>query len=293
MKKVVAALLIIALSVALLSGCGSKKKEAVAPSETSSAKTEQSNDNNSTSNGDSTTSQQDVIEGAELSTFMGNYMDTKSKLWDAMSKELEKDPNNIFTFAALGYTMADLLIVEIGLYDTIVTKEGDMFKGKLMLSGIDAWKKVGKDTIEFGYDYNLKEDQGQKKSGDHEVAKGKFSKDTNSLIYEHYTERGGTKTQRYVVEITKNSDTSYSSQLFMIDNNDSQDSMNLSSYMTWFDATNFISFETEKTGVSIDFSYNSIYGKKNVKPEEMASGMETVSKASYIDGKAVFEQLKK
>jgi hypothetical protein len=59
--------------------------------------------------------------------------------------------------------------------------------------------------------------------------------------------------------------------------------------LTWFDGEDIISFMTQNKSADGSFKYNSILNKKNVKPEEMASGMDIVSKVSFIKGAASFE----
>lgn len=293
MKKITALILILIITLTLFSGCGSKGSSNNNGS--SGTKPPPAAENESKTSGGSGPSQPKEVPGAELSTFMGNYVDTKTKIWDVMTKKLEQDENSAFTFGALAFVFADLSIIEIGLFDTLVTKEGDLFKGKLMLSGIEAWKRVKGDIIEFGYDYTNPEDKNQAKKGDKEISNGKFDKKTGTLVYERSTERNGLKISRYVVEITRNSDKSYSSQIYSIEakQNSNNDEKTLNCYCTWFEGENIISMIAEKGGSNYDFKYESIFGKKNMKPEDMTKGMNVKSKASFIDGKASYEEVGK
>ncbi|MBC8059100.1 MAG: hypothetical protein H7Y18_00345, partial [Clostridiaceae bacterium] len=106
--------------------------------------------------------------------------------------------------------------------------------------------------------------------------------------YENYTERSNEKTNRYVVEITANSDKSYSCQIFT---NGSDNK--LSGYFTWFDDKNILSVMAEKDKTDSNYKYSSIFGKKNMKPEDMHIGFDVKLKASYVDGKATYESLDK
>ncbi len=233
----------------------------------------------------------DEVPGAELSTFISNYMDSKAKVWDAMTKKFEEDQNNAFVFGALPFAFADLAIVEVSFFDTLTVKDGDTFRGNLMFSGIEAWKKVKGNVIEFGYDFIYKEDSNQSQKGDRQVAMGKFDKDANSIMYEHYTERNGNKIDRFVVEITRNSTNSYSSQLYSINANESDDPQKMEGYLTWFEGTDIVSVIADQESNDFDFPISSIFGKKNVKPEEMAKDMNIRVKTSFIDGKSQFEEL--
>ena len=283
MKKIIIAILTLSMTLGILSGCGSKNKTEVTPPPKGTT-------TDSTGNKEKPVV---VTPGTELSDFMSKYTDTKTKVWDEMSKKFDEESNPSFAMGALGFAFADLAIVDILFFDTLTEKDGVTFKGKLMFTGIDAWKTVKGDIIEFGYDFTNLEDKNQSKNGDKSVAKGKFDKSKNSLIYERSTERSGKVMDKYVVEITRNSDISYSSQIYFLDSssNEGVDKNQLTGYLTWFDDKGIISYLVEKDIPDVNLSYNSIYGKKNIKPEEMAKGSTVTMKTSYIDGKSLFEQL--
>lgn len=306
MKRIITGILILPILLSCLAGCTSKGDlKASSPAESSGVKplpqvsAPKAKDSapaqvSASKPGNSTSKPAREVEGTEISTFMGNYMETKSKIWDAMGKKFEQEQNTAFALGSLGYVFIDLLIVEVGLFDTLTVKNGDTYKGTLMLTGIDAWKKVNGDIMEFGYDYTHPKDKNEIKKGDREVAKGKFDKKAGALAYDHYTERGGVKTSRYVVEINKNSDSSYSSQLYSIkEKQGGNKDTELDGFFTWFEGNNIMSVMAEKRKADLTFTYNSIFGKKNLKPEEMAKGMDILSKVSFVDGKAAYEEVKK
>lgn len=210
-----------------------------------------------------------------------------------MTAKFEEEKNNAFAMGSLGFVLADLAILEIAFFDTLTADSNGVFKGTLALSGIEAWKKVNGDIIEFGYDYTYTEDKNQIKKGDREVANGKFDKTAGSLFYEHYGENNGVKNNKVVVEITRNSDSSYSSQIYSIDapSTDNKATETLNGYFTWFEGENIKSVFGERENADFNFTFNSIFGKKNIKPEEMANGMTIKMKTSFTDGKALFEDL--
>jgi len=107
-------------------------------------------------------------------------------------------------------------------------------------------------------------------------------------VYDRYVERNGQKTDRYIVEITKNSDKSYSSQMYFI-NGEKDEGTTLTGYFTWFEGENILSLIGEKKNEKFDFQYESIFGKKNMKPEEMSQGMNIIMQTSFIDGKGTFK----
>jgi hypothetical protein len=60
--------------------------------------------------------------------------------------------------------------------------------------------------------------------------------------------------------------------------------------MTWSDDKNVTSYMAEKETADINFSYNSIFGKKDVKPEEMAAGncMAYIERYTPIYGTSIY-----
>lgn len=284
MKKIIAVIMVLFMIFGTFTSCGSKGDTK----------------NNPTTGGqtvDQTPSKDTPKEqepGTELSTFMSNYVDSKTKVWDAMSKQFEAEQNLGFAMGSLAFAFVDLAIVEVSFFDTLTVKNGDSFKGTLMFTNIEAWKKYNGNIVEFGYDYTYTEDKNQNLNGDHEVANGKFNMKDGTLLYEKSTERGGKKINRYIIEVTRNSDTSYSSQIYFLnlDDKDGNEKNTASGYHTWFEGQNIVSIITEKEISDINLAYNSIYGKKNIKPEEMAAGLKAISKVSFIDGKAAYEEVK-
>lgn len=281
MKKFISIIMMLSITLSILMGCSSKGGTKITPSPQGDTPQTPINKQEPSK----------LTPGTELSDFLGNYSETKTKLWDQMTKNLDTENNLNFTIGIAGFAFADLAIVDILLFDTLTIKDGDTFKGKLMLSGIDGWKKVNGDIIEFGYDMIYEEQNGNFQKGDHTIAKGKLEKNKNSLVYEYSTERGGKVISRYIVEVTRNSDSSYTSQTYYLDLSGASDKNTLSGYLTWFDDKNIISYLAEKDVSDINFTYNSIFGKKNIKPDEMANGMTITTKISYIDGKALYEDL--
>lgn len=284
MKRIITTILVLSMTLSIFSGCGSKKQTDV-----TSALKSNTTETIVTKKEEPLT----IAPGTELSDFMSKYTDTKTQVWDQMSKKFDEENNITFAMGALGFAFADLALVDILLFDALTVQDGDIFKGKLMFSGVDAWKKVKGDIIEFGYDYTYLEDKEESKSGDRIVAKGKLEKSNSSLIYESSTEQSGKVINKHIIEITRNSDTSYSSQCYFLDLNsgDGEVKIHVTGYLTWFDGKDIISYLVEKDIPDINFTYNTIFSKKDIKPEQMANGSIVTMKTSYIDGKAIYEQL--
>jgi hypothetical protein len=165
MKRIITLILAISMTLSIIMGCGSKKQAVDTPAPAS----------NTTEIPASKEEPVATTPGTEFTDFMSKYTDTKTLLWDRMSEKFDEEEN---------ITFADIALIDILLFDALTVKEGDVFKGQLMFSGIDAWKKVKGDVIDFGYDYTYVENKAQSKSGDRIVTNGKLDKSTNSLVYE-------------------------------------------------------------------------------------------------------------
>jgi len=283
MKRIITLILAVSMTLGIITGCGSKKQAVDTPAPVA----------NTTETPASKEEPVATTPGTELTDFMSKYTDTKTLIWDRMSAKFDEEENLTFAMGTLGFAFADLALIDILLFDALTVKEGDVFKGQLMFSGIDAWKKVKGDIIEFGYDYTYVEEKAQSKSGDRIVTNGKLDKSNNSLVYEFASESSGKVISKHIIEVTRNSDTSYSSQSYFLDldTNDGMNKNHLTGYLTWFDDKDIISYLVEKDISDTSFTYNSIFSKKNIKPEEMAAGATVTMKTSYVDGKAQFEQL--
>lgn len=287
MKKFTAVILVLLMSLSLFTGCGSKEGAKTTPSSGNDTTKSQTDTQEPTSKKEPATQ----TPGMEISNFLSKYTDTKTKLWNELIDKLDLNNNLNAAMGIASFSFADLVVVDVLLFDSLTVKDGDTFKGKLMMSEIDAWKKVNGDIIEFGYDYIYPNDQANYLKGDHVIAKGKLDISKNSLVYEYTNERGGKMISRYVSEIVRNADASYSSQAHYLDLSGNTDKNKVTSYLTWFDNKNVISYMAVKDTSDINFSYNSIFGKKNIKPDEMANGMTITTKVSYVDGKASYEDL--
>lgn len=289
MKRIIASIIVITMVIGILTGCGAK-----GGTKTEGDPTPPVNKEEPAGKQESTVKQEPANQtpGMEISNFLSKYSDTKIKLWNEMIEKLDLNNNLNAAMGIASFSIADLVIVDVLLFDALTVKDGDTFKGKLMMSEIDAWKKVNGDIIEFGYDYTYPNDQNNYLKGDRTIAKGKLDKNKNSLVYEYTNERGGKMISRFVSEIVRNTDASYSSQAYYLDLSGESDKNKLTAYLTWFDDKNVISYMAEKDTTDMNFTYNSIFGKKNIKPEEMAKEMTITVKTSYIDGKALYEELK-
>ncbi len=272
-KTAIVTLLTLVLCIALLAGCAGAKTPApstagTADEPTAAATTEPVQNQGTTS----------TTPGSELSNFISSYTDAKTKLWDAMTKQFDADGNTGYALSALGFAMADLALVEIPLYDGVAVNGG-----KLLLTDIPATRTDKGGTIEIGYDYTYTEDKGSSKKGDHLIAKGTFDK-SGKLSYESSTQRDGKVASRTVLEVIKNSDTSFLARIITLNADDS-----VSHYIFRIDGSNMEAIEAAKAGAGAGFTYDSILGRGSISAKDVAAGLEIKSTFTYKDGKATNE----
>jgi hypothetical protein len=216
-------------------------------------------------------------KGSELSDFVNAYMDAKTAVWDKMNEALEAGSNPTAVMALLGFAFTDLQVVLLPMFD-IVGDNG----GILPLLGIkNAYRRQKGDVIEFGYDFTYEEDSGSKKKGDHVLSVGALDVKQNTLKNETIDRSGNTITNRNVIEITKNKDGSYTSQAISYQS----DNEKVTGYFITFAGEDVWSVIAEKDAAE-DFTFNTIYGKKNVAIDAMSQGFTVNTTASFVDGKA-------
>jgi predicted small secreted protein len=285
MKKNVVLILSVVLTFSMLASCGSKKGSGVDTPRGGQASLLPSAEQTPSAG---KKDDDKIVEGSEISIFTAGYMEDKTAAWEAVSRHYENQEDWTFGLATLGFVFVDLIMAEIMMFDALTLLSGDMFKGKLMFSDIEAWKKPSGNIIEFGYEYEYKEDGHNSEKGDKEYARGKLNQSTGALQYEKYVERGGVKISKQLIELVKNDNKSYCCQIYILSGGESG-KYDLSGYITWLNGSDIECIGVEEANTTFDFSYNSIINKKNVKAEEMAAGKNIILKTSYINGQANFE----
>lgn len=286
MKKIMSLMLIVILVLMTTVGCGSKDSNTSSNNESksSSLPTEESEQQKQAEVSPSI--ENEVLPGTELSTYMNNYINAKTYAWDEMIKKFEEDKNESYVFGALAFAFIDLMIIDISFYDTLITLEGDTYRGNFLFSDIEAWKKIKGNMIEFGYDYIYTEDSMQSKKGDREVGNGKYDIKAGTVVYERFNERNGKKISNYIVEINQNSEKSYSAQIHVL----SEGSDKVEAYYIWFEDKEIMMVSAEGSSSGDSLLKSSILGRKNMNIEEMTKGVTVSSKLGYMNGKAIFEQ---
>ena len=149
--------------------------------------------------------------GSELSDFVSAYTEAKQISMDKLSAKIEESSDFTLTMSLLGVAMVDLNIAFVPLFDAV-----DQTGFVPLLNLKNAYRKEKGGVITFGADYTRDEDSGQEKKGDRIFWDGKLDVKDQSLSFSYYTERGGKKVDRTVMEATKNKDGSYTSQTISV-----------------------------------------------------------------------------
>jgi hypothetical protein len=260
-------MLVLVLLFSLLTGCVTRQS-------TTTQKTGETTKANQT-----TASQKETTagKGSELTDFFTNYMDSKEVVWNKLTEKIDADNDYTATMALMGFAFTDLAMAFIPMFDIV-----DQTGGVLALLGIkNAFKNQKGDSIEFGYDYIYDKDSGDKKKDDHVVCTGVFDTKQNTIRIETIDKSGDAVTNRTVTEITKNNDGSYSSQVISFQSSNDK----IQGYFTIFSGEDIWSAIAEKETAD-DFTYNTIFGKKNATLADMTDGFSVTTDVSFVDGEA-------
>ncbi len=275
--KRISILLVLALMLSMLAGCGNVPK----------ATTGNTDDNNSTedttpvdtNDGNGETSET-YGEGQELTAFVDTYIKAKQPIYDALTEETGSDLNMMMAW--LGIMGTDMTIAFVPMFDTV-----ELMGGSLFLTAVDnAYKRTNGDTIEFGYDFTYTSENATDgyPAGSHTTFLGYYNTAKGSLKFETIDDNGSGDPTRTVVEICKNSSDSYTSQFI------TYSASKVEGYFTFFEGENFISYTCSKAD-GVEFSYNTIYEMNNPTIDFMKNGFDVVSSIKYENGEATYETM--
>ena len=222
----------------------------------------------------------DKTPGEELTNFYSLYDDVISQ-HEAAVNAWETDDFFMFD-ASMDYFATSIHIVGMSLYDLL----------EIFGANEGEYKKSNGNLIEFGKEYTRAEDgfSPSDKKGDVYVEKGILDTSANTLYFESYSERAGVKISRAVSEIVALSDGTFIVQTLskpMPYDERTEDKGN--AYFMVFGADRLevikASFEPDA-----NFTYDSIIGKGNTTPEDMAKSYTLIRKMTIADGAATVEK---
>ena len=299
-KKILAVLLVLAIAVSA-AACGKKKKsdnkpaqsdgkqavEQVSSGEEAVDETSHATEANETEAGEDKTQQTKgssggitYTSGEELLAFYTAFDDALSKFEGPINEFATED----FSLIDVGMDpLAPLTpILNMGMYDSLEifgTKEGE-------------YREKSGSVIKYGKEFTREEDgfDPKNKKGDVVKEEGELDTSTNTLTYEYTVKRSGELIERVVEEVVMLPDGTFIAQVFSkyIPRDERiKDKGNAYFVRCGKDELVIIKAEFEP---DVNFTYNSIVGKGDISPEDMAQGYTKVRKTTVRDDKATVEK---
>ncbi len=259
-------------------GSGSSSSDEASPEESSESADEETSASAENSDASSPESSESFEKGQELSEFVTNYTNAKSACMDKVTAKLEESENLGLTMGLLGFAMMDLSIAFVPMFD-VVDETGVV----PMLNLKNAYRKEKGGIVTFGCDYKIEEESGNNVKDDRVFWEGKLDIKDQSLSTIYYTERNGKKIDRSVIEVTKNKDGSYTSETISYKANE-DGTAKTSGYFVSFEGEDLWMLAGDKEGGDPDFTYTSVFNKKNVDIKELSKDYTITTDISYIKG---------
>jgi hypothetical protein len=214
-------------------------------------------------------------DSAVITAFLQDMLAWKGVYWSKLETTYK---NTAYAKALAGLNAPDYTVTILPMYDILsITQTGNgRVEGKLMVSGIPAYRQVSGNTTEFGFDYTYPADDSfLYPAGTVEIAKGSFSAAKNTLRYEDIVTNGGKTLARTVIEIIKNADGAYLMQYLY----SGEDQKGVACVVTQVKKDSFTAFAGTREGDTA-FEYASILNGAAL--ETMKSGM-TLSLSAFAD----------
>jgi hypothetical protein len=299
-KKIFAVLLILTIAFSM-AACGKKKKsndkstqsgskqtvEQVSNGKEEVDETSQATEVNEAEAGEDKAQQDNgsssginYVSGEELLAFYTAFDDAISKFEQPINEYATED----FSLIDVGMDpLAPLTpILNMGMYDSLEvfgTDEGQ-------------YREKSGGVIKFGKEFTREEDgfDPKNKKGDVVKEEGQLDTSANTLTYEYTVKRSGELIERVVEEVVMLPDGTFIAQVFSkyIPRDERiQDKGNAYFIRCGKDELVVIkaSFEPD-----VNFTYNSIVGKGDISPEDMAQGYAKLRKTTVRDGKTTVEK---
>ncbi len=219
-------------------------------------------------------------KGSELSSFITQYSEAKSVMLDQMTNKIDESGDLSLTMSLFGFAMADLTIAFVPLFDVV-----DEMGVVPMLNLKNAYRKEKGDLITFGADFIEEEEtQGNTQKDDRVFWEGKLDVKDDSLQTIYYTERGGKKISYTLIEITKNKDKSFTSEMITYTLNEDT-TEKVFGYFVNFDEKTMQVLSGDMENPKVDFNYVSVFNQKNVDLKSLTPGFKLTTDITFADGK--------
>lgn len=289
MKKIIIALLIACMLIGALSACGQEPKAA----DTVASSTAQAEENNEkpeapkaeASTGEGSSGSIYVTPGDELTDYL------KALTW--LEEEYIKtiDESGLTDMDALGaqmsISMPSLAFLALPMYDVLSVEDLPKEEGKLMLSGMDAVREKKGNEIRFSAGMTYTEENGINKKGDKYSEIGTLDTKTNFLSGETKIENGGKISSRAAYEAVVLKDGTCIIQYFSAGSSGVDSNAKPFAVFKRYNKDGYTAIVTDFESET-NFAYDSIAGKGDIQPEEMAKKYKVTAKFTVKDGKVEF-----
>jgi hypothetical protein len=306
MKKIlrlIAVLLTIALLFAGCGGTSSRSRDDDDDDDRVSSKSDKNDKSDKDSKGGEDKQKPEEPDEEEPDEPSGGiYKEAGMELYDFYEafnggmKRFERAINNFepedFTLIAVGadFLAPTLTMVSITLYDYLEVGDNPKETGKN--GKYDAVREKKGNVIEFSQSKVNEEDgfSPNDKAGDKVGERGTLNTSTNSLFMEVTRERDGEVIERTILEAVILPDGTMIAQIF-------DKSLPMDKRIEDKGIARFIRFDRDEMEIiaanfapDVDFEYESIFGKGDVTPEEMAEGYTKIRRLVIEDGEASAEK---
>ena len=212
---------------------------------------------------------------ATVTAFLQDMLSWKGVFWNKIDAAYKKSD---YAKDLASINAPDYIVTILPMYDilTITSSGNGRVEGKLMVSGIPAYKETSGSIITFGFDYTYPEDSLIYPAQSVEQSKGRYDSSKQTLSYEDTVTYNGKTLARTVIEIKKKADGAYLTQYIYAAENQSS----LSCVAGEISKDSYTAYAGTRTGDTA-FTYTSILEGETTL-EQIKSGMTAQYKA-FVD----------
>lgn len=225
--------------------------------------------------------------GAELSEFTAAIVSSE-ETFDGPLNSSDKVPMD----AQMDRVTPNLALITPPQYDLLSMEDEAREEGKLMISGYDGIREKSGNIIKFSGKYVYQEDSqfGTNKKGDVVTEQGSLDTNSNTFIYESKLERGGQILDRTVYEGVILPDGTYLIQYICASQSSSDPSaIDCTAVFKRYNSNEYTAI-LANSDKGIDFTYDSLAGKGDVKAEDMAKAFSIKGKIIVSGGNVSYEK---
>ncbi|NTV89213.1 MAG: hypothetical protein HGA22_02445 [Clostridiales bacterium] len=287
MKKSLALVLSVILLLGVLTACGQAttgNNPASEASEASAVQPAAAGENKSAAEAGSS----DIYKtkGSELTDFLNAFTSTEGLFEEPMNAI---DSGNS-AFAQVDRVSVNMAMLTLPQYDILSTEDLPKEEGTLMLSGFTGVREKSGDVVTFSSKTEYTEDQFNYKKGDIFNEEGSLNTSTNTLVLEQKRIRDGSVIVRIVLEAVILKNGTYLVQYLNVSASPTEGAEpNTTAVFKRFNQKEYSAVIADMNPDTA-FTFKSIAGAGDVKPDDMASGYKITSRFEVRDGKATYTE---